>query len=240
MKRVFALLAIVAALSLTAQIALAQEREPRPPTIAVSATGSIDYVPDIARMQLGIRAQAPSASAAANTVNMTANQVVAAIERQGVSPRSIQTSGYNLEYREPQRAEPQAGAAMTTAAASAGYYIASEILQVTTSVGSAGPVLDAAISAGANTSYGLSYQSSNADSLYRTALGRAVQSARTTADAIAAAAHLRIVSILSLSNTEEQGMGLQPIPRMMAASAAPILPGTDTVTATIYAVYAVK
>jgi uncharacterized protein len=239
MKTVFALLAMVA-LSLTAQVAFAQERGPRPPTITVSATGSVDYVPDIARMQLGIRAQAPSASAAANMVNTTANQVVVAIERQGINQRSIQTSGYNLEYREPQSGEPQAGAVMTTAAATAGYYIASEILQVTTSVASAGPVLDAAISAGANTSYGLSYQSSNADSLYRTALGRAVQSARTTADAIAAAAHVRIVSILSLSNTQEQGMGLQPTARLMAAAAAPILPGTDTVTATIYAVYAVK
>jgi uncharacterized protein YggE len=107
-------------------------------------------------------------------------------------------------------------------------------------VGSAGPVLDAAVTAGANVSYGLTYQSSNADALYRTALGRAVAAARSTADAMASAAHVRIVSLFSLSNTE-QGFGNQPAPRLMAAAgAAPILPGTDTVTATVYAEYAVK
>jgi uncharacterized protein len=225
------------ALALCAQTALAQDREPRPPTISVTATGSVDYVPDIARMQIGIRAQASSAAAASNSVNQTATQVVAAIERQGINQRSIQTSGYNLEYREPQ--QPQAGVMSTTAAA-AGSYVASEVLQVTTPVASAGAVLDAAIGAGANTSYGLTYQSSNADSLYRTALARAVESARSTAQAIASAAHLSIVNVISIGNTQEQA-GPAPIAmRMMASGPAPVLPGTDTVTATIYAIYAVK
>jgi uncharacterized protein YggE len=221
------------------QAALAQEREPRPPTISVSANGSVDFVPDVARMQIGVRAQASSASAAVSSANATAAKVIAAIERQGISDRSISTSGFNLEYREPQNSQPQGAAAMAAATQeSAGYYVASEMLQVTTPVASAGPVLDAAIGAGANTSYGLTYQSSRADALYRTALARAVESARTTAQAIATAAHVRIVSLLSLSNTQEQG-GPQPMARMMAAP-APILPGTDTVTATVYAVYEVK
>jgi uncharacterized protein YggE len=205
-----------------------------------TATGSVDYVPDIARMQIGIRAQASTASAASNAVNQTATQVVAAIERQGINQRSIQTSGYNLEYREPQPAQPQAAVMTAAAAPAGGSYVASEILQVTTPVASAGAVLDAAIGAGANTSYGLTYQSSNADALYRTALARAVEAARSTAQAIASAAHLTIISVISIGNTQEQG-GPAPIAmRMMASGPAPVLPGTDTVTATVYAVYAVK
>lgn len=225
---------------LLAQHANAQEKEPRPPTIVVSATGSVDYVPDVARVQVGIRAQAATASAAANSVNQTAAQVVAAIERQGVNQRSIQTSGYNLEYREPQPPQPQSATVSTVAVAATGSYVASEVLQVTTPVKSAGSVLDAAIGAGANTSYGLTYQSSNADGLYRTALAKAVQSARSTAETIASAAHLTIVRVLSLSNTQEQGGAGAPVAMRMMASAAPVLPGTDTVTATIYAVYLVK
>jgi uncharacterized protein len=233
------LVTLAVTLALCAQSALAQDRGPRPPNISVTATGSVDYVPDIARMQIGIRAQAASAAAASNSVNQTATQVVAAIERQGINQRSIQTSGYNLEYREPQQPQPQAGV-MTAAAPAGGSYVASEILQVTTPVASAGAVLDAAIGAGANTSYGLTYQSSNADALYRTALGRAVASARETAQAIASAAHLTIVNVISIGNTQEQA-GPAPIAmRMMASGPAPVLPGTDTVTATIYAVYAVK
>ena len=46
--------------------ASAQDKEMKPPTISVSASGSVDYVPDIARMQLGVRAQAATAAAAGN------------------------------------------------------------------------------------------------------------------------------------------------------------------------------
>jgi uncharacterized protein YggE len=223
----------VIVLAFGATTARAEDSGPRPPTISVSASGSIDYVPDIARVQLGIRAQSPTASAAASSVNQTATQVIAAIERQGISQRSIQTTGYNLEYREPQ--SPQPGVMTATA----GSYVASEILNVTIPVSSAGGVLDAAINAGANTSYGLVYQSSNADALYRTALARAVQGARATAEALASAAHVHLVSLLSLSNTEPQ-MGQPVAMRMMAAPAAPVMAGTDTITATVYAVYAVR
>ncbi len=240
MKAIITAFATLAALTFAAQTASGQVREPMPPTITVSANGSVDYVPDIARVQLGIRAQAASASAAAATVNQTAAQVVAAIQRQGISERSIQTSGYNLEYREPQPPAQQQGAMVSTmASTTAGSYVASEMLQVTTPVRSAGAVLDAAITAGANTSYGLTYQSSNADALYRTALAKAVQSARSTAEAIASAAHLTIVRVASISNTQEQ-MGPQPMMRVMASAAAPILAGTDTVTATVFVVYLVK
>jgi uncharacterized protein len=233
------IVAAAAVLTLATQAASAQERGPMPlPSISVSATGSVDYVPDIARMQIGIRAQAASAAAASAQVNQTAAQVIAAIEKQGINQRSIQTSGYNLEYREPQTAQPQAGVMMTTAAA-AGSYVASEVLQVTTPVGSAGPVLDAAINAGANTSYGLTYQSSNADALYRTALAKAVESARSTAQAIASAAHLTIVSVVSIGNTQEQS-GPGPMAMRLMAAPAQVLPGTDTISATIYAVYAVR
>lgn len=226
--------------ALASQAALAQEREPRPPAVSVTATGSVDYVPDIARMQIGIRAEAKSASAASNSVNQTAAQVIAAIERQGINQRNIQTSGYNLEYREPQSPQPQPAMMATGATSGGGSYVASEVLQVTTPVASAGAVLDAAINAGANTSYGLTYQSSNADALYRTALARAVASARATAQSIASAAHLTIISVISIGNAQESSGPAPMAMRMMASGPAPVLPGTDTVTATIYAVYAVR
>ena len=83
-KAMITAFATLAALTFAAQTASGQEREAMPPTITVSSNGSVDYVPDIARVQLGIRAQAASASAAAATVNQTVAQVVAAIQRQGI------------------------------------------------------------------------------------------------------------------------------------------------------------
>ncbi len=241
--------AALAATSLAPVQARAQGREmmggmmmTRPPSITVNASGNVEYVPDIARMQLGVRNEAPTATAAAEGVNTTAAQVIAAIERLGIPARSIQTSGYNLEYREPpapQPGQPQPMAAQARMAP-AGSYVASETLQVTTAVADAGRVLDAAIAAGANVSYGLSYQSSRADSLYLEALGKAVAAARRVAQTIAGAAGLHVVRIETIS-TVAPSAEVSPGPMMARmVSAAPILPGTDTISATVFVTFLVR
>lgn len=208
-----------------------------PQQITVVATGTVTYVPDIVRVNVGIRAESPSAASAIDTINKNSAQVISAVKALGINAGSIKTVGYNLSYREP--APPVAQTAVSASAATAGQYVASEMLEVTSPVSLAGKVLDAAIGAGANESFGLNYQSSNADSLYRKALANAVQSARQSADAIAAAAHLTITGIQSITNASEAQGGIAPMQAAFRSSAS-LLPGTDAVTATVSVVYQVK
>ena len=254
MKKLLTIGLSCAALSVSAGTALAQPTMPMPPmpqmhtmmhdfqNITVVATGTVEYVPDIARMTLGVRAQASNAASAADSINRTAAQVIAALRSAGINERSIKTSGYNLEYREPQPVQPvspQPVSATTTMPVRSGQYVASEMLQITTPVNLAGRALDAAIGAGANESFGLSYESSKADALYRSALAKAVQSAHDTAAAMAKAAHVTLGAIQSISNSSEprpMGVGV-----MQASFArAPVLPGTDAASATVYVVYGIK
>ncbi len=210
-----------------------------PSQISVAASGTADYVPDTARVMLGIRAESASAASAIDTINKNSAQVIAAIKGLGINESAVKTVGYNLQYRE----RPPTGVAPVSATAQAtpGNYEASEMLQVNTPVALAGKVLDAAISAGANESFGLSYQTSNYDALYRQALAKAMKSARDSADALAKAAHVSIVQIQSISNSSETQLpGIATMRAPMAMNSASVMPGTDAVTATVYVVYSIK
>lgn len=225
-------------------------------TMSISATGAAEYVPDIARITLGIREEASTANSAANAVNVQSQQVISAIRNAGVSDRAIKTLAYTLEYREPPVPQPgisnvetppsaanlQSGAAGSVARHPLpGSYVASETLQITAPVKIAAQVLDAAVASGANQSFGLSYESSNADALYRSALAKAIVSARSIALTMAAAAHVTITGIQSLSTTTgvtpELG-GVQFSTRAVAQHS--LLPGTDAITAVVFVTYKIK
>lgn len=214
------------------------------PQITVTATGSVDYVPDKARVTLGIRADSVSAASAVDTVNKNAAAVIAALRARGVPDSGIKTIGFNLFYREPMNPPAPMNAPVSVnvhaaTAPAAGTYQASELLAVTVPVGIAGQVLDAAIGAGANESFGLSYETSSYDALYRQALAKAVKAARDSADALAKAAHVTITGIVSLSNSTE-GPGPIAMRAAMPMAAGSVLPGTDAVVASVSVVYRIR
>ena len=211
--------------------------------ISVVATGVAEYVPDVARITIGIRADSPSAASAIDTINKNSATVIAAVQAAGVKASAIKTVGYNLQYRErPTPGQPPVINPPAVAALAPGTYEASEMLQINAPVALAGKVLDAAIGAGANESFGLSYQTTNFDGLYRSALAKAMVSARATADAMAKAAHVTIVEIQSISNCNcAEQLGMAKLPgAQMAMNAASVMPGTDAVTAMVYVVYRIR
>jgi uncharacterized protein len=218
-----------------------------PQEISVVATGAAEYVPDVARISVGVRADSPSAATAIDTINKNATQVIAAVKALGIAATSIKTVGYNLQYRErqppfpPPAMNPSISMNPSGGALAPGTYEASEMIQVSAPVALAGKVLDAALGAGANESFGLSYQTTNFDSLYRSALAKAVASARAIADAIAKASHVTLGEVQSVSNFSEPQPGMRMSQAAsMAVSSASILPGTDAVTATVYVVYRIR
>ncbi len=235
--------------------AMADGQSATSPTIAISAHASVEYIPDITKLTLGVRVEAPAAQQATNAVNQRAGRVIAALRALGISSNAIKTSSYNLEYREPQPAPdtqpalpptsmPQSTTSMLARApdqrTGAGSYVATQTLEVTSPVGLAGRALDAAINAGANQSFGLSYQSSNEQSLYRVALAKAVQAARQSADAIARAAHVTIVGVQSISNSSQAAESVSIGYSARSMSAAQVLPGTEAISATVFVVYRIR
>jgi uncharacterized protein len=202
-----------------------------PATISVQGDGEVDYTPDEARMTLGVNGEAANAAAATADIAGRANSVISALKALGIPAASITTNGFNLYYRQ---------ATETVKAA----FVASESISVKSPVDKAGAAIDAGIRAGANQTYGLSYETTQRDALYKQAVQRAVKQARDLAEAAASAAGLRLGAVISISVDGASPPPFAPVARMqtmaMAAPAPPpISPGTGTMTATVSVTYSI-
>ncbi|MDQ2817556.1 MAG: SIMPL domain-containing protein, partial [Candidatus Eremiobacteraeota bacterium] len=229
LKAALGALGAAIACAFSASLSAADSTPSQPPSISVSATGSVSYVPNIARLSLGVRAESPTAGGAAADVNGRAQAVINALRRSGIASKDLKTSGYTLEYQQPPSPEP--GPLMPPSPASGGNadqnnsaptatigvargfpnesrlvlrgsYVANETIDIAAPVSRAGAAIDAAISAGANQTYGLSYDTTQRDRLYRDALTAAVRAARSQAADIARAAGVTLGALQSISTFE--------------------------------------
>ena len=239
----------LAAMFLTA-LPLAAVADPTPPpSMAVTGSGSVHYAPDIAHLSLGVRAQSASAAAAAKSVNERAQAVIEAVRKLGIADADIATSNYTIEYQPPQQGDagdppPVTVQPMPTARKplpQGGSYVATEEIDVQTSVAKAGSVLDASVGAGSNQTYGISFDTSQRSALYKEALARAVADARSQAEVLAKAAGVSIAGVQSIS---AGGASVMPAMRGVAAMAlatnAPVMAGTGTVDASVEIVFRLR
>jgi len=201
-----ALAGIIAAATLPGGAASA---DAEPGGITVQGTASIETTPDRAALSFGVESQAESARAAlaANAAEM--RRVLAAL-RAAVSAR----------YGDRMAVE--------------GYTAQNSVSATVKQIAQAGAVIDAAVAAGANQVSGPSLSRGDRSELYRRALRAAVEDARASAQAIAAAAN---VSLGRVTAVVEGGGGPQPLPfavdKAVAAESTPVEPGTQQVAATV-------
>ncbi len=195
-------------------------------SVTVQATGEVDYTPDVAYVTLGVNTEGASAGAATADLNGRANAVIAALKSLGIPAGDIQTKNYNLYYRQ---------STDTVKAA----FVASESIAVKTSVDKAGAALDAGLRAGANQTYGLSFDTSQADALYKQALQRAVKQAHDLASIAAAAAGVRLGNVRSINfgSSIAAPMAAAPMMRMDAAPPPPLAAGTGHMSASVGVTY---
>ena len=192
-------------------------------SITVQGVGQVQYTPDVAHVTLGVNGEAPSATAAVADIAGRANAVIAALKGLGIAAGDITTTGLNLYYREPTE---------TVKAA----FVASENISVKTSVDKAGQAIDASLRAGANQTYGLSFDTSRRDALYKQAVDSAVKNARDIAQTAAGAAGIRLGSVMSIDVPAAYATPViapMAMARVSAAAPPPVAPGTGTMSATV-------
>ncbi|HLN47267.1 MAG TPA: SIMPL domain-containing protein [Magnetospirillaceae bacterium] len=199
-------------------------------SVSVQGTGEVEYTPDQAHITLGVNGEAPGAAAAASDIAGRANAVIAALKSLGIGDSAITTSGYTLYYR-------QATDAVKAA------FVASETIGVKMPIDKAGAAIDAGIRAGANQTYGLTYDTTQRDALYKQAVQRAVVQAHDLADVAATAAGVKLGSVMTI--TLGGSMPMQPympvarLATMAVAAPPPIAPGTGTMSATVLVTYSI-
>lgn len=194
-------------------------------TITVSGHGEVKATPDQATITLGVQTQASDAQSALANNATKMNAVIAAVEGQGVASSHIQTSNLSL-YRDSQRDA---------------YVVDHQVTVQVDDVSKVGAVLDAAVGAGANNSWGVSFGLQNESTSRSQALAAAVADARSRADSIARALGVTISGVSSAGEAT-YNVQVQPVPALgVAAPSAPaatqVQPGQLTVTADVNVVY---
>jgi uncharacterized protein YggE len=154
------------------------------------------------------------------------NDVVAALKRAG--GKDLQTQQVSL-YPQTDSTNAVTG------------YVAQNSVSARAKIGDAGPLLDAAAAAGANTVDGPSLDVSSRDELYRTALKKAVGDARAKAQALADAGGFGVGPVSSVT---EGGSAPQPVFQAadlaVKSAATPIEPGTQEIAADVTVTFRIR
>ncbi len=235
MKSAFGALVLILVLILALNgAASAQTAMPAPRTIAMSGTGTVKGPPDMADISAGVTTEAPTAAAAlaANTAAM--NRVFAALEKQGIARRTIQTSNFSVSPNYSSRTPNETPRL-------AGYRVSNQVHVILEDITKAGMALDALVAAGANQMNGLNFSIKEPAPLLAKARSEAVADARLRAQQYAAAAGVALGQILSIS---EGGSSEPPRPMYrimaMAADSVPVAAGEESVSANVTIVWEIR
>ena len=206
--------------------------------LSVSAEGRTTRTPDLATFNAGVTSQGKTAAEAlaANSADM--NRVIAALKRAGIADRDVQTSNLNLNpIYQPQRPLPD-GTYQPVEPKIIGYQVSNTVNVRQRDIASFGKVIDTLVSAGANQVNGPSFEMDKPDEALDEARMEAMKMARARAELYARAAGLKVVRILTIS---ESGGYYPPQPRVMYAKAAmdsaaaptPVAPGEVSLNANV-------
>ncbi|HEX6863242.1 MAG TPA: SIMPL domain-containing protein [Thermoanaerobaculia bacterium] len=193
MKKITAALALAIALTTFPLAAHEEAATPVVPILSVQANGEARVAPDEATVRLGVLAQAPTARAAMDEANRSANAILDAIRKLGVKAEDIQTSELNLNPLYANEPEMRGGEPRIS-----GYQATNVVSVRLEKLDQVGPVVDAGLAAGANRLDGVIFGLRNDEAARSTALTRAAEAARIKAETLARALRVRLVEIVEV------------------------------------------
>lgn len=206
---------------------------PAVPQIVTTASGEVRVAPDRATIQIGVQSRAATAAAAATQNATKQRAIIDAIKARGVPAEQIATSNFNVIPETRYDREGQAAPRTTS------YLVMNTVIVELRRIDQVGPVIDAALVAGANQINSLNFGIANADSARRIALAQAVTKSRADAEAMARAAGGSLGPLLELNSVDQYIPG-PPRPFDMRAAATaemktPVEAGEETIRATVTA-----
>ena len=194
------------------------------PQIAVTGRGEVKVSPDRATIQISVQTRASTAAAAAAENANKQQAVITALRALGLGADQLSTINYNVypEQRYEQGKEPIIVA----------YNVTNTILADVRKLTQVGPVIDAALSHGANMITSLQFYASNTEAARRTAIGTAIEKARADAEAAAKAARGTLGTLLEINIGAYSPPPPRPMMMMTRKDAAqadtPVNPGEET------------
>jgi uncharacterized protein len=194
---------------LTPLLTAAAQPEPR---ILVSGEGRAQLTPDLALLSLSVTREADTARQALDDNSAAMAEVLAALRREGIAERDLQTSDFAIQplYRQ----QPPAQAGQREAPRIAGYRVSNRLAVRVRDLKRLGAVLDRAVSLGVNEGGQIQFDNDDPAAAIEQARRAAVQEALAKARTLAEAAGVRTGRILQISE-----QSFTPRPMAMAKSA---------------------
>jgi hypothetical protein len=224
----------VAVLAMLAPAA-AQTMPPARTSITVTGQADVDHAPDQATVGFSIATNDDNAAHATSANNGIYNALVAKLGGLGIAPAAIKTTSYNVSFNpRPPNPNPQF-------AQRYGYVVSRYVTVTTPRTDQVGALIDAGIGAGVTNVGSVNFGLRDNRGVYRQALGAAVADASAQAQALADAAHVRILRILSIGSAS-----YAPVPRpgpvigRMAMAAAPVPTDVQPSDLTVHAAVTVR
>lgn len=202
-------LASVLVLPGSAGIALAQETDVLPtpatdmpvppvtaavgiPTVSVSGHGEVNVAPDTASVNIGVDVIKPTLDEAQQQATAQATAVIEAMKAMGIADEDIQTDYFSVnilrDYSE--NADPTQ---------ITGFEIINQLRVTVRDTDTLGELLDAAVTAGANSIYGVTFYVDDRTAASSEARTEAVANAREKAEELAEAAGMTLGPVVAIS-----------------------------------------
>jgi len=200
-------------------------------TLIVSGVGTASTTPDVARLDVGVESRAQTAQAAADATNKKQAAIIAALKAKGIDAKDLQTTNYSLFVEHS--TNPNDANTVT------GYRTSTTVRATVRQIDQVGAVLDAAVAAGANQVFGITFGLNDSEPLMVQARDLAILNAKAKANAMANSAGIKLGKILNISESVAGG----PVPFAVdarASSAAPIEAGETSVRAQVSVTYAIE
>jgi hypothetical protein len=211
------------ALLLTAAVPLTGHADERPRTVSVSGAGEVTAQPDMARVTLGVDARRKTLPEARAEVTAAIDRLLALTRDLRIDPKYVNAT--RLQVR-PEYTWVEQGRKQVLQ----GYYVGRQVEIELRDLDQLGPLLERAVTAGANQVGDASLDSTRRKELERQAMALAVQDAAANAGVLAQAAGARLGSVRSLNAASSPPpMPMYRMAAMADAAAAP--PAESTYTA---------
>ncbi|HET7094036.1 MAG TPA: SIMPL domain-containing protein [Thermomicrobiales bacterium] len=208
------------------------------PTVTVTGHGSVTVPPDTAGITIGVDIIRSTLAEAQSEANAQATAVIDAVKAQGIDEKDIQTSNFSVSIMR----DYSEGGDPTKIT---GFEVMNQVNVTIRDISKIGDVLDAVVTAGANSIYNIFFFVDDPAPHESAARKLAVQDAHDKADELATAAGMTLGPVLSIT---EGTMQAPPQPVFAAkgggmgaaAQAAPIQAGTSEITADVTITYAMS
>lgn len=203
-------------------------------TITVVGEGDVTAEPDQATIALGVQLYDESAQAAASELRSRMESVIEAIRALGVPERRIQTTNYSIFFERDYQT-PLSGAQDGRPAGI--YRVENNVRVVIDDVSSAAGIVEAAIEAGANQMYGISFSLAEPGALDAQAREAAMANARERAQTLADAEGLTVGRAVEISEVTGGVAPYESQAMAMGRGGGPVEPGSARYTARVQVTY---